>query len=60
MQSVNNQSLVEIQLAHMTHRSVRPIPGSGSVNSVHLEKNEMSTEIQYALCVSVSILSVIY
>lgn len=44
----------------MSHRTVRQIPGSGSVNSVHLEKNEMWTDIQYVLCVSVSILSVIY
>lgn len=44
----------------MSHTSVRQIPGSGSVNSIHPEKNEMWKEIQSVLCVSVTILSVIY
>lgn len=35
---------------HMSHRSVRQIPGSGSVNSIHPEKKEMLTEIQSGLC----------
>lgn len=44
----------------MSHRSVRQIAGSGRINSVHPEENEMWTEIQYVLCVGVSILCVIY
>ncbi len=60
MQTVNSQSLLQIWLVHMSHKSVRQIPGSGSVNSIHPEKNEIWTEIQSALCVRVSILCVTY
>lgn len=45
----------------MSHRTVRQIPGSGSVNRAHLEKKKKKRgQTQCVLCVSVSILSVIF